>query len=67
MDIHGTLVFPPLSSTDPQTNRFKMISGTQKNYKEQILAPAKSVDRFAKKIDRSTDKNNRQIWFSGTL
>ena len=43
-----------------------MFSGAQKITKEQISAPAKSVDRFAKKIDGS-QTNNRQIWFSGTL
>ena len=44
-----------------------MFSGTQKNYKERILAPAKSVDRFAKKIDRSTDKQSTDLFFRDTL
>ena len=44
-----------------------MFSGTQKITKKKNLAPAKSVDRFAKKIDRSADRQIENLIFWDTL
>ncbi len=52
---------------DRQADRFDVFSGTQKITKKQILAPAKSVDRFAKKIDRSADRQIENLIFWDTL
>jgi len=40
-----------------------VFSGTQKITKKRIFAPAKSVDRFAKKIDRSADRKENLIFW----
>ena len=50
-----------------QADRFDVFSGTQKITKKRILAPAKSVDRFAKKIDRSADRQIENLIFWDTL
>ena len=52
---------------DRQADRFDVFSGTQKITKKRILAPAKSVDRFAKKIDRSADRQIENLIFWDTL
>ncbi len=52
---------------DRQADRFDVFSGTQKITKKPILAPAISVDRFAKKIDRSTDRQRTDLIFRDTL
>jgi len=44
-----------------------VLSGTQKITKKRILAPAKSVNRFAKKIDRSADRQIADLIFWDTL
>ena len=58
-------VLPPKVKIDRQADRFNVFSGTQKITKKRILAPAKSVDRFAKKIDRSADRQIDRFDFLG--
>ena len=60
-------VLPPKVKIDRQADRFNVFSGTQKITKKRILAPAKSVDRFAKKIDRSADRQIENLIFWDTL
>ncbi len=60
-------VLPPKVKIDRQADRFNVYSGTQKITKKRILAPAKSVDRFAKKIDRSADRQITDLIFWDTL
>ncbi len=50
-----------------QADRFDVFSGTKKLQKKRILAPAKSVNRFAKKIDRSADRQIENLIFWDTL
>ena len=51
-----------------QADRFDVFSGTQKNTKTRILAPAKSVDRFAKKsTDQQTDRSTDLIFWDTLL
>ena len=60
-------VLPPKVKIDRQADRFNVFSGTQKITKKRILAPAKSVDRFAKKIDRSADRQITELIFWDTV
>jgi len=61
-------VLPPKVKIDRQADRFNVFSGTQKITKKRILAPAKSVDRFAKKsTDQQTDRSTDLIFWDTLL